>query len=363
MIVNQHISDLVGGSEIQCDNLAKGLSNKGHSVVYAATGRLRKTSYEYEYPVYALDVYNKKEVEDFLISHKPDVIYWRYNKIGLRSFFKKVPDSVGFVFASSALNDFLKYGAASSFFVNPFGLKESLSRIKSKLISAYNYKTLSQVDLVTVLNRDYLKLSPNKNTQLVTNSMSCKVLSDFDYKKKFVVWVANIKPQKQPEKFIELASELSKNYPDIDFLMIGNIQDKQYQNIIQKAEAKILNFYYLGGKTPDEVNAVLEKSLFLVHTCQPEGFGNNFIQAWMQAKPTISLEFDPAGLIESQGLGFVSGNFDNFLKQSKKLIEDESLRKSIGKNAQIYAKENFSIDTMVNKIEELLTEVVNGKNK
>ena len=58
LIINQHISDVLGGSEIQCNNLALGLQKRGHSIVYAATGRKRKENYKCEYP---LDVFNKKK--------------------------------------------------------------------------------------------------------------------------------------------------------------------------------------------------------------------------------------------------------------------------------------------------------------
>jgi hypothetical protein len=34
LIINQHISDALGGSEMQCDLIAHGLTNLGHQVIY-----------------------------------------------------------------------------------------------------------------------------------------------------------------------------------------------------------------------------------------------------------------------------------------------------------------------------------------
>lgn len=363
LIVNQHISDVLGGSEIQCNNLAFGLQQKGHSVVYAATGRNRKESYKCEYPVYPLDVFNKKEVKVFLLKHKPDVIYWRYNKHGLMRFYKIVPNRIGFIFAASHINDFMRKGKDQR--VN-YGFsfetaKRWLVTVKVNIINRYNFETLSRVDVITVLNSELIDLSPNDKNIHIMNSMSCEFNQDFEYEREFVVWVANIKEQKQPEKFIDLARALGSKYPSIGFLMIGNIQDRNYSSVLTKAEKEIKNFKYLGGKTPNEVNAILNKSLFLVHTCKPEGFGNNFIQAWLQEKPTISLEFDPNGFIEKEGLGYLSGNFENLVSQADELIKNHQLRKTMGKKAKIFAQKNFSVDVMVNKVEALLKEVVDAK--
>lgn len=361
LIVNQHISDVLGGSEIQCNNLALGLQKRGHSIIYAATGRNRKESYKCEYPVYPLDVFNKKEVKVFLSKHKPDVIYWRYNKHGLMSFYKVVPKEMGFIFASSALTDFKYIASKVDLELNLHYLRRVFSAIKQRLMFSYNIKALSKVDAVTVLNSDYLNLSPNINSAYIANSMKSSFEYEFKHDREFIVWVANIKEQKQPEKFIDLARVIERKHSNIDFFMIGNIQDKKYLPLLSKAEKEIKKFKYLGGKTPNEVNAILNKSLFLVHTCKPEGFGNNFIQAWLQEKPTISLEFDPNGFIEKEGLGYFSGNFENLVRQADELIQNQQLRNTMGKKAKTFAQKNFSVDVMVNKVEALLKEVVDAK--
>ena len=78
-----------------------------------------------------------------------------------------------------------------------------------------------------------------------------------------------------------------------------------------------------------------------VHTCNPEGFGNNFIQAWLQGKPTITIFFDPDNIIEEQNLGFYSKTFNNLVLDTEKLINDKILRDSMGKRAREFARENF----------------------
>ncbi len=45
LIINQHPSDSLGGSEMQCDLIARGLTERGHQVVYASVGSMRKEEY------------------------------------------------------------------------------------------------------------------------------------------------------------------------------------------------------------------------------------------------------------------------------------------------------------------------------
>ena len=60
--------------------------------------------------------------------------------------------------------------------------------------------------------------------------MEVKSNDHFIWDKPYVVWVANIKHPKRPECFIELANR--SNNMEVDFLMIGKIQDHNYDYII-----------------------------------------------------------------------------------------------------------------------------------
>ena len=107
------------------------------------------------------------------------------------------------------------------------------------------------------------------------------------------------------------------------------------------------------------MNGILEQSLFLVHTCKPEGFGNNFIQAWFQRKPTITYEFDPASYIEDNQLGGCAHNdWGRFVELTRGLIADPALRKAAGERGYIFADQNFTIDKTVQEIEDFMKELI-----
>ena len=94
--------------------------------------------------------------------------------------------------------------------------------------------------------------------------------------------------------------------------MVGCVRNKRYAYFEDPAATPV-NLHYLGPKTVAEVNGILAKSQFLVHTCEPEGFGNVFIQAWLQGRPTLTLEYDPDGIIAREALGAVGGTLAGLL--------------------------------------------------
>ncbi|WP_231362917.1 glycosyltransferase family 4 protein [Thioalkalivibrio sp. ALJ7] len=213
---------------------------------------------------------------------------------------------------------------------------------------------------LTTNNRDLLSLSPVTDTHYVPNGMSAEA-EPFLWPRPYVAWVANIKPAKRPELFVEVARALASR--GLDALMVGHIQSGGY-DWLNDPDRVPSNFHYLGPRTPTEVNGLLAGSRLHVHTCQPEGFPNVFIQAWMQGRPSVSLEFDPSGYIREQGLGAVSdGDFDVFTDHVIEWATDPERADDVGLRAQAFARDTFSVDAMVQRVEGILRRVVENPVK
>jgi len=74
LIINKHQSDLFGGSEMQCDLIARGLVERGHTVIYGAVDGKRKASYsELPYMVIPLAIGKSGALSMVLQDEKPDV--------------------------------------------------------------------------------------------------------------------------------------------------------------------------------------------------------------------------------------------------------------------------------------------------
>lgn len=348
--VNRHPDDVVGGSEIQCDMLASELA-RAHDIIYIAPAGCLAKNYRKNYTVVPVGS-NSRSISDAIIKAKPDIVYWRFNKYYFHLTARRLAKHrIPIVFAVSHIND-TKLCSHRENIKN--GPKSILKAIKQSILTCWNHTGFRYVQGVTVDNNDHLRLAPVKNKIFIPNTIT-KEASPFAWDRPYIIWVSNIKPAKRPELYVNLAKEFERD--GIDFLMIGNIQSSSYDWITDKEKTPD-NFHYLGPKTLEEVNGAIKNSLFLVHTCMPEGFGIVFLQAWLQSKPTISYDFEPCGYITNEKLGNVAhGNWDNFVNISKNFIENKSLRDEIGQRAREFSTHKFSSQESANKLEQFLLRI------
>ncbi len=164
-----------------------------------------------------------------------------------------------------------------------------------------------------------------------------------------VVWVANIKPNKQPEYFVDLARRLS-GIERVRFVMVGRPADGPYQRQLASRMQGLKKLEYVGEQPIDEVNRIIAKSHILVNTSKYEGFPNTFVQAWLRRVPVVSMNIDPDGVLGIHKLGFHSGTFDDLVRDTKRLVEDADLRRRMGMAAEVYAIANHSIDANIRKV-------------
>lgn len=354
VIINQHPRDALGGSEIQCDLIARRLIERGHQVVYiAVNGGDRHGTLPYK--VVPVPPQGKAIVKEALAA-EPTVVYWRFNTKCFRYVVKRIRDAeVPFVFAVAHIGDL-------RFFPTWDRLKccqGIYGACRTTLRAMWNHGGLTRVSGLTSVNPDFIGKIETERQLFIPNGMS-DAREPFSWPRPYVVWVANIKAVKRPEVCVKLARMLRER--GVDVLMIGKITDDRYR-WVQDPSRLPSNLFYLGAKTVEQVNGILANSLALVHTCVPEGFCNNFIQAWLQGKPTISFDFDPGGLIAKQGFGFVSNRDETrFHRDVLGIIQDPVGAERMGSKAQRWAYEHCRPEKSVDKLIGFLQEVIEADN-
>jgi len=155
-----------------------------------------------------------------------------------------------------------------------------------------------------------------------------------------IVWVANLKPMKQPEVFLTLAHEF-RNRDDVKFTMIGALPNTGWGKDIKEKIIREKNVHYLGLLEQKRVNEIFASAHILVNTSLREGFSNTFIQAWMRMVPVVSLFVNPDNILNRKKVGLFSGNYKKLFTDLGELIENNSLREELGCSAQKYAFENY----------------------
>ncbi len=322
VIVNKHFISDLGGSEIQTHLVANELVKKKINVKYLNTGsKIIKTKFNYKIYHIGNNVY---KLLFALYKYKPQIIYWRLNSnfailglLGAKLF------NIPIIFASSSLKD-----------------------LKSKILYT---RFINFFDLITVNNKKFLKNVKSKNKIYIQN-FPIQGIKKFNYKKRYVLWVSNIKRRKNLELYIKLSSKYSSS--NVHFLCIGDIQDKDY-DWLKKYKYKSKNFKFLSKMTPVEINGAMKSSLFHVTTEDyiKAGFSNTFIQACYQKKPTLSFNFDPGGFINKHKIGkFCNGSEKLFFNYFEQYLKNPKLVKKDGIKAYNFAKKEFDEDKIIKKI-------------
>lgn len=115
-----------------------------------------------------------------------------------------------------------------------------------------------------------------------------------------VLWVANIRRVKRPNRVLELAQRL----PEVKIHMVGGDlpgEDALFHDV-RRAAAAISNVMFHGRLSYWDTNDLYGRAKVLVNTSDVEGFPNSYLQAWIRGVPVVTL-IDPDGVIEREGLG------------------------------------------------------------
>jgi len=164
---------------------------------------------------------------------------------------------------------------------------------------------------------------------------------------------------------------LAKNMASEDnahFLLVGQGDEVP---IVKRAikEENLTNLTYLPPVSQDEFKKMLAEcdiGLFtLHHDHKTHNFPGKLLGYMVQGIPilgSINPENDVKGVVEEAQAGLVSINGDDegFLDNALKLLHDEELRKTMGRNAKKLLKENFSVQSAADKILEFYNNKTNN---
>lgn len=355
IIINEHVNDKLGGSEIQCDLIARKLVDFGHEVIYLAVKGVNRL-YNTPYKVLGVSLEQQDEFDQVVSGTRPDVVYWRYNKKWFAESMKVAArHQVPVIFSVSHKYDIQKN--RTDLLLPEGDVKKTLKNWRRFFENRKQFNGFRHVDAISNQCRDFMGVSGVKHEIYFPNSVSRKSVP-FQWDKPYCLWASSIKKRKNPEAYIRLAKMMQNE--NLDFIMAGEIQDSSY-SYLNYSEKLPPNLHYVGLKSYEEINGMLKAGLFLIHTCNPEGFPNNFIQAWAFGKPVVSLYYDPDHLIEKNKLGFYSRTFEQFKEDVKKLVNEPGLRNEMGENGKVLSQELFDPEKNVKKLEKLMLGLI-GKN-
>jgi glycosyltransferase involved in cell wall biosynthesis len=331
----------IGGSEVQQVLIGKELKKKGYNISFIT----------YKQENMKQDIDGVKIIPSYVYKENPPLLkkiiaIWNAMKTAEADIYYHESGSPGVVTLLSKImrRKSIFHIATNATIDNQcqFSDENFLSNIAEKLdlffadliISQNEYQYNSLLYNLGIEN----KIIPN-GFQIPDSRISKKV------SKKYILWVASISEVKQPEIFLDLVKE----FPDVDFLMIGGPNNSFLYNKIKEESNVYKNLSFLGRVPFTKINSYFKEASIFINTSRFEGFPNTFIQAWMNETPVVSLNVDPDEIICKQKLGFHSTTFSKMCEDIQLLLDDNELRKTMGLNGLNYVRRNHEIQIIVNK--------------
>ncbi|WP_027880045.1 glycosyltransferase family 4 protein [Mesoflavibacter zeaxanthinifaciens] len=232
-------------------------------------------------------------------------------------------------------------------------LVNSASRIHTRV--AINKK--AKQDLETIYNQYHLKEAIAGKIKIIPNGI---VLPSNSKPKSFspikIGFIGRWSEEKRPELFLNIAMQVKKNNPEVEFYMAGTGM-KAHQNQIKDA-----GVVFLGNiKDENQLNSLYQDLNILIICSVYEGFP----MVMMESMPyqVIPICTDVGGINEhivSDENGFlIEGKIENelieaFISKVNFLITNKEQMMKIGLKAQHYAKENFCMSNFKKKYFNLL---------
>ena len=180
-----------------------------------------------------------------------------------------------------------------------------------------------------------------KKTGIVLPSYFLPPTTKQQQKKRIVLWLANLIPNKQPEFFIKFAEQNQ----DLEwkFILGGGTPDKKYWQSLLHQAAQLKNIKIIGRVAFEDNQKYFSQASLFVNTCFNEGVSNTFVQAWLNRTPVLSFNHDPNDWIKTNNLGYCAhGNEEQFLHHGRTLLENYEQIETIQDNCQQFALQTFS---------------------
>lgn len=159
-----------------------------------------------------------------------------------------------------------------------------------------------------------------------------------------VLWVANLRHLKRPDRLLELA----RSMPAVRFHMAGGPMPGEGELFEQiRAEATTIPNLVFHGPVPYmDIGRLFDRARVFVNTSEVEGFPNTLLQAWARGMPVATL-FDPDGVVQRLGLGSSHADVGELRAGVARLLGDAFAYRSASAAASAYMQERFDEDAIL----------------
>ena len=234
-------------------------------------------------------------------------------------------------------------------------LKEFIIQYDAIILTLEEYK--QNFNLPQIIFRPAIDPLCIKNRELSEDEIKNRLdYYDIPYDLPLIVQVSRFDRAKDPEGVIEAFNIVRENI-DCNLVLLGNIatDDPEGEKIYNRLlEYKSKNIKILSVQDSALVNALQRTATVVVQKSLREGFGLTVTEAmWKEAAVVGGNVGGIKYQIEDGVNGFLVSNIEETADRIIKLIEDEELRKKMGKKAKETVRKNFLMTACIERYLDL----------
>ncbi len=239
------------------------------------------------------------------------------------------------------------------------GKENVLKRLISKLWMSQLIRELKKLSMfVTLSSEDNDRWGEIKNRTYIYNPLSFFPNKTSDCNKKQVIAVGRYTYQKGFDMLIESWKYVKEKHPDWVLKIYGGGERKSYIGLRDRYGLE--ENVFLEPSTDNIIDKYCESSIFVLSS-RFEGFGMVITEAMACGLPAVSFTCPsgPKDIIKDgeDGLWVENGNIKEMAEKISFLIENDKLRKEMGKKARINV-ERFKIENIAKQWEDLFNKVL-----
>lgn len=171
-----------------------------------------------------------------------------------------------------------------------------------------------------------------------------------------VLWVGVLRPEKSPERFLELARRL----PNYRFVLVGGPNDdpgsRACYDYLLRAAVDVKNLEITGFVPLAEAESYFDEARVVVNTSDVEGMPNIFLQAWARGIPTVAFT-DVGARFEGLPVYPVVDSIDAGAREIERLLVDQKAWFKSGQRARAYFVSTHSEHVILERFQTLFAEL------
>lgn len=359
LLVGQHIPGAVGGAEVQMTRIARHLARRHEDVWFLCgdPGDAREQTVDgiHVVPAFRLSgglpilrfFQMKADVERAMAHADADV------------YVQRCASPITGIAADWARRNGRKFVYMVANDPNVDGGYESAVGMRDRWFYRRGLKTASGIVAQTDWQAEQLRKRFGREALLIPSALEIPEEPAPPARPEIVFWAASFQPHKRPH----LVFEVARRAPDLHFVMAGSVAgDVDYGNRLILEARKLPNVECVGEVPYERMPDYYGRSIALLSTSEHEGFSNTFLEAWRSGAPVVSLSVDPDGLIQREGLGAVTDNFDQVVAELRALKTDAARRDRIAVAARRVI-ERHSASRVTGKLARYLAALVDGADE